>query len=109
MPATQDSLALKRTLGMFSHFSNFIHQFSKKIGPLMHSSFPLSDEAIKAFKDIKLDIENALITSIDNEAPFTVETDASEMAIAATLCQLEQTSGIFLTNAFTHGTKTLVN
>ena len=53
----------------------------------MNAKFPLSDDAIKAFASLKDSISSAVIASIDESLPFTVETDASESAIAATLMQ----------------------
>ena len=88
MPAPNDMKSLKRLLGFFSYYSQWIPNFSQKVRPLNKtSSFPLSDEAIQAWKDIKDDIRNAVVCCIDEEQPFTVECDASDFAVAATLNQ----------------------
>jgi hypothetical protein len=94
-PPPTDSATLKRALGMFSHYSKFIPCFSKKIKPLTQSSFPLSEEALASFQELKQDIEKASLASIDNDAPFCVETDASETTIAATLSQLNRPVAFF--------------
>nr|XP_014278148.1 uncharacterized protein LOC106682030 [Halyomorpha halys] len=54
-----------------------------KIQVLIRSSFPLSQESIQVFNEI----ENATISSIDNEVPLTDETDASDFAFTAALSQ----------------------
>ena len=50
-------------------------------------SSPLSQEAVEAFESLKLLIEKTVVTAIDEHVPFEVETDALEVAIAATLNQ----------------------
>lgn len=87
LPIPKDTSSLRRALGMFSHYASFIPQFSEKIHALTHSKFPLSSDAITSFQSLKKDIENAVVSSIDPNASFVVETDASERAIAATLKQ----------------------
>jgi len=87
LPIPKDTPSLRRALGMFSHYANFIPRFSEKIHVLTHSKFPLSSDAISSFQSLKKDIENAVVSSIDPKVPFVVETDASDRAIAATLKQ----------------------
>lgn len=70
---------------MFSHYSQFIPKFSEKVSCLNRSSFPLSDKAKDVFNELKLDILNAVVSSIDNEGTLTVETDASDHALGAAL------------------------
>ena len=88
LPEPTDSASLKRILGMFSYYSNWIYQFSKKIEPLTKTEcFPLSTDARKSFIELKQDIANSVLCSINEEDPFVIETDASDHAIAATLSQ----------------------
>lgn len=87
LPPPQDAQSLRRTLGMFSHYSKYIYNFSKKIQPLINCSFPLSSQELDTFEKLKVEIEQASISSIDKDASFTVETDASDFAIAAALSQ----------------------
>lgn len=80
--------SLKRTLGLFSHYAKWIPKYSEKAHPLIHcSSFPISSEAESAFQTLKSDIAKSVVTAIEDKTPFTVETDASDFAIAATLSQ----------------------
>lgn len=87
LPIPKNTSSLRRALGMFSHYANFIPRFSEKIHVLTHGKLPLSSDAISVFQTLKKDIEDAVVSSIDPNSPFIVETDASEHAIAATLRQ----------------------
>ncbi|CAK1591212.1 unnamed protein product [Parnassius mnemosyne] len=88
LPTPTDAASLRRTLGMLAHYSKWIYNFSYLIKPLIDNTrFPLSQEAIKCFNILKLEIAKASLTAIDNDEIFTVETDASEHSIAATLSQ----------------------
>ena len=88
LPAPSESASLKRIVGMFSYYSNWIYQFSKKIQPLAKTElFPLSNGARKSFMELKQDIANSVLCSINEEEAFVIETDASDHAIAATLSQ----------------------
>jgi hypothetical protein len=88
LPLPTNQAALNRVRGLFSHYSHWVTHFSDKIRPLANpQSFPLSEEAAKAFEDLKKEICGAVVSSIDETIPFTVETDASEFALAATLSQ----------------------
>lgn len=83
----KDLPSLRRALGMFSHYSNFIPNFSDKIKVFKNPKFPLGPSAQLAFQHLKRDVENAVISTIDPSEMFTVETDASNRALAATLSQ----------------------
>ncbi|CAC5414189.1 unnamed protein product [Mytilus coruscus] len=73
---------------MFSYYSQWTPRFSDKIKPLANAtSFPLDSIAVKAFDDLKSDLENASISAIDEAIPFVVETDASDSAVAGSLNQ----------------------
>ena len=80
--------SLKRILGFFSYYSRWIKNFSEKIGLLVNTkSFPLAPEALASFQSLKKDIADSVVCAIDENASFTVESDASHSAIAATLNQ----------------------
>ena len=88
LPLPHDMKSLRRVVGLFSYYSQWIVKFSDKIAPLIHStSFPLPSAAQQAFEDLKKEIANSVVISIDETLPFIVETDASDLAIAATLNQ----------------------
>ena len=50
-------------------------------------SFPLNDSQINDFQNLKKQIAGAALQSIDENMPFVVECDASDVAISATLNQ----------------------
>ena len=88
MPVPCNEKALKSVLGLFSHYSKWVKNFSEKIHPLSHAiSFPLNDKQKEAFQLVKLDIAKAVLATPDPNVPFTLETDASDYAIGATLNQ----------------------
>ncbi|KAK3726270.1 hypothetical protein QZH41_003048 [Actinostola sp. cb2023] len=88
LPVPHDTKALNRCLGLFSYYSRWIPAYSDRIKPITSAkSFPLPQEAVKAFQGIKKIIEEAVVTAIDENTPFEVETDASDVALAATLNQ----------------------
>ncbi|XP_045457834.1 uncharacterized protein LOC123668084 [Melitaea cinxia] len=60
----------------------------QKIKPLTCvTTFPLTPEALKCFEELKQDIKAAALVVINDDEMFTVETDASEFALGATLTQ----------------------
>ena len=80
--------SLQRVSGMFAYYEKWISHFSDKIRPLLNvTSFPLNQEQSDAFDTLKQDLANVSILAINESLPFTVETDASDFAIAATLNQ----------------------
>ena len=88
MPLPTSKRALDRTLGLFAYYSKWVHKFSEKAFPLFKTTtFPLNKPAVDAFNSLKQEIANAVVTSIDEDVPFEVETDASDTAIAAALNQ----------------------
>ena len=86
LPEPTCAKELKRVSGLFSYYAKWIHNFSKKAGPLLHcSTFQLSNEAVVAFETLKNDLCNASLGSIQDGVPFEVETDASDFVLAAVL------------------------
>ena len=77
---------MSRCLGLFSYYSQWIPRFSDRIKPIAScKTFPLPRPAVEAFESLKKTIENSVVTTIDETIPFEVETDASEVALPATL------------------------
>ena len=96
LPLPQNKVTLRRTMGMLAHYSRWIPGFSEKIRPLSHANgFPLSSAAAQAFEDLKEIIADSAVKAIDPNLPFTVETDASDHAIAATLTQNDRPVAFF--------------
>ena len=88
LSAPQNVKQLKRTLGFFAHYSTYIRHFSSKVRPLSQTtSFPLSEEALNAFNQLKSDVKDSVMGAVDVSVPFTLETDASDYAIGAVLNQ----------------------
>lgn len=96
MPVPNDLPSLKRALGLFSYYSIWIPNYSKRIQPLlMCQSLPLGPEAIKCFESLKRDICKASVAAFDETLPLQIETDASSVSIAATLSQLGRPVAFF--------------
>ena len=76
---------------MFSYYSKWVPEFSAKIPPLVQayvtSSFPLSSEAANAFKAFRSQLTSACLASVGEGIPLTIECDASEHSLGATLSQ----------------------
>ena len=81
-----DSKLMKRTLGLFFHYSKWKPGFSDKISLLVKTkTFPLCVEAEIAFHVLKKEIENSVVQNIDESLPFEQECDASDIPIAPVL------------------------
>jgi len=89
LPVPQNHRELKRCLGMFAYYDRWIKNYSGKVEPLTIKSvsFPLSHDALAAFEQLRSELRNACLGCIDQREPFTVECDASDFAIAATINQ----------------------
>ena len=71
---------------MFAYYAKWIPNFSDKMQPLSQATkFPLDEKALDAFTTLKKELEEAALHSIDVSLPFVVQTDASEVAVCATL------------------------
>ena len=91
-----DSKTLKQVMGLFSHYSQWIKNFSSKVQPMVQTTvFPLSEDAHAAFENIREEVLRSVVGAIDEEQPFTVETDASDYAIGATLSQCNRPVAFF--------------
>lgn len=88
LPIPKDLPSLNRALGMFAYYAFWIPQYSDKVHPLSRATtFPLHHEACVAFDSLKASLAQATLGAIDEHLPFTVETDASDIAISASLNQ----------------------
>ena len=73
---------------MFAYYAHWIENFSTKVAPLIGiETFPLTNKAVSAFETLRSNLSSACLHCINDEEPFTVECDASTLAIGATLNQ----------------------
>ena len=73
---------------MFAYYAKWFPQFSDKIRPLADTtSFPLDKEALASFNALKDELARVALSPIDEDIPFVVECDASDVAISASLNQ----------------------
>jgi hypothetical protein len=88
LPVPSTPKSLKRALGLFSYYSQWVEKFSDKIRPLTSiAEFPLSKEAVKAFTNIKHDIAAASLSCPNDSDMIIIESDASDVALSASLNQ----------------------
>ena len=87
-PTPNGDKSLRRVLGMFAYYAKWIDHFADKGRPLaVAKNFPLSGDALNSFKLLKSELVNVALHSIDEQAPFVAECDASDVAVFATLNQ----------------------
>ena len=66
---------------MFAYYAKWIPRYSEKIRSLVQcKEFPLGAAVVKVFNELKDDIANSVVRTIDSSLPLVVETDASEFA-----------------------------
>ena len=89
LPLPSSPKELKRALGMFAYYAPWIRNFSAKLKPLTAErlTFPLRNDAVKAFEDLRSGLLHASLACINDHESFTVECDASDFAVAAILNQ----------------------
>ena len=89
-PPPSNPASLRRALGMFAYYANWIPQFSDKIIPLAECvSFPLSKGALVSFCSLKEELSKVTLSAINEDVPFLVECDASDVAVSASLINME--------------------
>ena len=87
-PPPSNPASLSRALGMFAYYAKWIPQFSDKIKPFAECvSFPLSKSALASFCSLKEEHSKVTLSAINEDVPFVVECDASDVAISASLNQ----------------------
>ena len=97
LPEPTNTKALQRILGMFAYYAQWISSYSEKVRPLLDvERFPISSEAALALKSLKECLSTVTLGAIDENLPFTVETDASNHSISATLNQQNRPVAFFL-------------
>ena len=87
-PPPSSPKSLQRALGLFAYYAKWVPNFSDRVSLLKNvKTFPLEKQALSEFNVLKQAIATATLQAIDDTIPFTVECDASEVAIFATLNQ----------------------
>ena len=88
LPPPVNFRTLKRVLGLFAYYAKWVPRFSDKIWRLKSvNKFPLQQSELNDFNQLKDCIAAAALNAIDESQPFTVECDASDVAVSATLNQ----------------------
>ena len=88
LPVPTSVASLKRAIGLFAYYAKWIPRYSDRIRPLLQcKSLPLGSDAVQAFNTLKSVLAQASLLSIDEDIPFTIESDASNFCLAATLNQ----------------------
>ena len=94
---------LKRILGLFSYYAQWIPKYSEVAKPLINtSSFPWSPAAQSGFETLKKILKTAFLHSTVMDIPLKCETDASDTTIAATLTQNERPVAFFARTLLSH-------
>jgi len=87
---------LRSICGIFGYYKDWIEDFAAKISPLKKVvKFPIHGQALRSFHNLKEDLNLITLNNMDDEAPFTVETDASSVALSATLNQFGKPFAFF--------------
>ena len=88
MPVPSTLKELQRVRGLFAYYSKWILDFSTKIKLLAETNnFPLPEKSVEMFETLRKDLAKITLMAINEQRPFTLESDASKEAISATLNQ----------------------
>lgn len=88
LPVPHDKKSLQRALGLFSYYSRWVEQYSDRVNPLVSDpEFPLSQRCRDAFQDIKTQIANSCVICPNTTETLVLESDASDIALSASLNQ----------------------
>ena len=87
-PPPSNASSLRRAIGMFACYARWIPQFSDKICPLTDTvSFPLDQKDLALLNALKDEHARVALSPSNEDIPFVVECDASDVAISASLNQ----------------------
>ena len=88
IPEPKSKRELSRAIGLFAYYAKWLTRFSCKVKPLVElRTFPSNENAVRCFYQLKRKLADATLASVDENAPFTLETDASDVAVSAVLQQ----------------------
>ena len=82
-----NKVQLRSLKGLLGYYAKWIPNYSDKVKSLSKPDFPLSETHGKIIEDIIKELETVTLQNIDFKLPFTLHTDASDVAIALTLMQ----------------------
>ncbi|MES9976517.1 MAG: reverse transcriptase domain-containing protein, partial [Candidatus Thiodiazotropha sp.] len=103
LPPPNDTKSQQRIVGMFAYYSQWISRFSDKIHAIVQNkTFPLPDNVLRAFHTLKQELESAMLVTVQPEGMLVIETDASDVAIAATLNQNNRPVAFFSRTLSSH-------
>ena len=88
MPVPTRKKELRRTMGLFTYYAQWLPRYSDRIKPLVDTvTFPLSENAVNCFRQLQNQRANSALKAVDETVSFTLETDASDVALSAVLQQ----------------------
>ena len=87
LPVPHDPDSLKRAMGLFSYYAKWVPKFSDMVRPLVDPEFPLQNDAITAYNNLKTCIEGSCVVCPNAEEQLVLESDASDFAVSASLNQ----------------------
>ena len=88
IPIPKSKTELSRAIGLFAYYAKWLSRFSCKVKPLVESrTFSLNKNAVRCFYELKSELADTALASVDKIAPFTLETNASDVAVSAVLQQ----------------------
>ena len=88
MPVPTTKKELRRSIGLFAYYARWLPRYSDRIKPLVDTvTFPLNENAVNCFRQLQNELANATLKAIDYAIPFSLETDASNVALSAVLHQ----------------------
>ena len=106
LPVPSDIKSLRRAMGMFAYYSQWIPNFSAKMGTLSGQKvFPLPQVSVEAFEQLKSDIASSAISCPNDTDRLILETDASDMALSASLSQNGRPVAFFSRKVHQHEVK----
>ena len=86
IPLPKPKKEMSRAIGLFAYYAKWLPRFSCKVKPLVESrTFPLNENAVRCFCQLKNELADATQASVDRNVPFTLETNASDVAVSAVL------------------------
>jgi len=88
LPEPRNGKEQQRIAGLFVYYAQWISRYSDEVKRLIHNtSFPLKDEAMSSFQALKKELAEVSLSVINEDIPFAVETDASDIAVSSTFNQ----------------------